>query len=263
MASLASLTFPSLDVIPWVRYAVTERDPELPVGGDMSFTTGAANPDGVAANRRTALERIDRLPEHAVMCGLVHGTAVRVVDGRDAGRGVLSPANSIRDTDGFITREPGLALMMCFADCVPLIVVDIKQRIIALAHAGWRGTLAGMAGLLVVAMHERCGSDPASLRAVVGPSIGPDAYTVGAEVVSAFTQAYPTDHLFTTDARGTRLNLWEANRRQFMRAGLAPDAISCAAVCTFAQGERLFSHRYARAHGETEGRFAVLLTMEG
>ena len=134
------------------------------------------------------------------MCGLVHGTAVRVVDGRDAGRGVLSPANSIRDTDGFITREPGLALMMCFADCVPLIVVDTEQRIIALAHAGWRGTLAGMAGLLVAAMHERCGSDTASLRAVVGPSIGPDAYTVGAEVVSAFTQAYPTDHLFTTDA---------------------------------------------------------------
>ena len=59
---------------------------------------------------------------------------------------MLSPANTIRDTDGLITREPGLALMMCFADCVPLIVVDTEQRIIALAHAGWRGTLAGMAG---------------------------------------------------------------------------------------------------------------------
>jgi polyphenol oxidase len=263
MAAVASLTFPSLDVIPWLRSIVTERDPALPVGGDMSFTTGASNPNGVVANRRTALGQIDRLPEHAVMCGLVHGTAVQVVDGQDAGRGVLSPANSIRDTDGLITGEPGLALMMCFADCVPLIVVDTERRIIALAHAGWRGTLAGMAGLLVTAMHERCGSDTASLRAVVGPSIGPDAYTVGAEVVSAFAQAYPADRLFTTDARGTRLNLWEANRRQFVRAGLAPEAISCAEVCTFAQGERLFSHRYALAHDETEGRFAVLLAMEG
>jgi polyphenol oxidase len=262
MAAIASLTFPSLDMIPWLRYVVTERDPSLPVGGDMSFTTGAANRAGVVANRRAALGRIDRLPERAVMCGLVHGTAVRVVDGEDAGCGVLSPAEVIRETDGLITREPGLALMMCFADCVPLVVVDTKERIIALAHAGWRGTLAGMAGSLVTAMRERCGSDAASLRAVVGPSIGPNAYTVGAEVVSAFTQAYPDDPLFTTDGRGTRLNLWEANRRQFIRAGLPSEAIACAEVCTFANGGRFFSHRYARAHDETEGRFAVLLSME-
>ncbi|MGI8855163.1 MAG: peptidoglycan editing factor PgeF [Thermomicrobiales bacterium] len=228
----------------------------------MSFTTGAVDPDGVRANRRAALRRIARRPEDGVMCGLVHGISVRIVGNDDRGRGILSPRDAIPDTDGIITREPGLALMMCFADCVPLIVVDTQQRIIALAHAGWRGTLAGIAGALVTAMRERCGADTASLLAVIGPSIGPAVYTVGSEVVSAFTQAYPDDALFTTDERGPRLDLWEANRRQFMRAGLRADAISCAEICTFEHGARLFSHRYALAHDESEGRFAILLTME-
>jgi polyphenol oxidase len=261
VTAVASFAFPSLDMIPWLRYAVTERDSLQPVGGDMSFTTGAANLEGVAANRRMALGRIGHTPDRAVLCGLVHGTTVRVVDGRDAGRGVLSPANIIRETDGLITREPGLALMMCFADCVPLIVVDIERRIIGLAHAGWRGTLAGMARALVIAMCDMCGADIASLRAVIAPSIGPETYTVGEEVGSAFKQAYPDDLLCVTDAWGTRLNLWEANRRQFIRAGVPPEAISCAGVCTFANGKRLFSHRYARAHNETEGRFAILLAI--
>lgn len=228
----------------------------------MSYTTGIADPPGVARNRRQALARIGLTPERAVMCGLVHGTVVRAVDRRHAGRGVLSPADALSGTDGLITDVHGLALVMCFADCVPLIVVDADRRAIGLAHAGWRGTLAGMAEALVSAMHAAYGSEATSLLAVVGPSIGPSAYTVGDEVISAFARVYPDDALFTRDARGTRLNLWEANARQFARAGVPPSAVSCARVCTFENGARLFSHRYARAHGEPEGRFAVLLAME-
>lgn len=263
MTSLQPSIFPALDVIPWLRYHVTVRDAAAPVGGDMSFTTGVADREGVVANRRHALGQIGRLPTEAVMSGLVHGTSIQVVGKEDAGRGILPNANIIRETDGIITKEPGLALMMCFADCVPLIVVDTAQRIIGLAHAGWRGTLAGMAGALVSAMRDRCGSDSASLLAVIGPSIGPEVYTVGDEVVSAFAQAYPDDCLFTTNERGTQLDLWEANRSQFARAGLSAHTISWANICTFTHGDRFFSHRYAQAHHETEGRFAILLTMEG
>lgn len=263
METSLAIPFPALEGVPWLRYTVTERDPALPLGGDMSFTTGAADPQGVAANRRRALAKIGRTPDRAVMCGLVHGTAVRSVDRRDGGRGLSSPSDTIKGTDGLITAEPGLTLVMCFADCVPLIVVDTERCAIGLAHAGWRGTLAGMAGALVSAMGEAYGTAPASLLAVVGPSIGPEVYTVGDEVVSAFAEAYPDEDLFDSDERGTRLNLWEANTRQFIRAGVAPDAVSCARVCTFQNGARLFSHRYARAHGEPDGRFAVLLSMEG
>lgn len=262
MATRTPLTLPALDRIPWLRYAVTERDATRPLGGDMSFTTGKADPDGIIINRCAALQRIGLAPEQAVMCGLVHGTIVRAVDGQDAGRGVLSPATSIGETDGLITHKRGLSLMMCFADCVPLLLVDTTQRVIGLAHAGWRGTLAGMAGALVASMRETYHSDFDSLLAVIGPSIGPQAYTVGAEVISAFSEAYPDDILFRSDTRGTQLDLWEANTQQFIRAGVRPAMISCARICTLENGVRFFSHRYAVAHDEPEGRFAVLLAIE-
>lgn len=263
MSTASSLAFPQLDALPWLRYVVTERNPVMPLGGDMSFSTGTSDPESIVANRRHWLAALDTTPEQAVMCGLVHGTAVRRVDAAEGGRGVLSPTTTIEQTDGLITGEPGVTLMMCFADCVPLILVDTERRVIGLAHAGWRGTLAGMAGSVVAAISKEYGSRGDALYGLIGPSIGPDVYTVGEEVVSAFECTHPDDRVIVQDERGTRLDLWEANRQQLLHAGLRPDAIGCADMCTFAHGERFFSHRYAIAHGEREGRFAVLLTMEG
>ncbi|MDQ6908621.1 MAG: polyphenol oxidase family protein, partial [Chloroflexota bacterium] len=217
MATSATVTLPTLAAIPWLRYCVTTRDDARPLGGDMSFSTGAADPQGIIENRMHALASIGRTPDQAVMSGLVHRTTVRSVGWDDAGRGALTPTTVIPQTDGLLTDESGLALMMCFADCVPLIVVDTERRVIALAHAGWRGTLAGMAGSVVTAMRERHGSVPKNLTALIGPSIGPRVYVVGPEIVSAFTDAYPTDDLISRHDNGVNLNLWEANAAQFRR----------------------------------------------
>ena len=228
----------------------------------MSFTTGAACPEGIVANRRHALAAIGRTPDQAVMSGLVHGTTVRAVNWTDTSRGVTTPATVIPQTDGIMTNAPGLTLMMCFADCVPLIVVDTEQYVIGLAHAGWRGTLAGMAGHLIAAMRQTYGCHPETLRAVIGPSIGPRVYAVGPEVVSAFALAYPEDDLIGNDNAQPHLDLWEANTAQFRRAGLADHTINKSGICTFAQGNRFFSHRYAQRHNEIEGRLAVLVSIK-
>lgn len=262
MRTLAPCTLPALTAIPWLRHVVTMRNNALPVGGDMSFTTGAACPEGIIANRSDWLATIDRTTDQAVFSGLVHGTEIRAVDRTDAGRGITAPTTVIPRTDGMTTHEPGLTLMMCFADCVPLIAVDTAQRVIGLAHAGWRGTLAGMAGQLVAAMRREYGSRPEAMMAVIGPSIGPRVYAVGPEVVSAFTNAYAEDRLISDDGAQPCLDLWEANAAQFRRAGLAERAIHPSGICTFEQGKRFFSHRYARRHNEAEGRFAVLLSIE-
>lgn len=261
VATLLPCTLPALTAIPWLRHAVTTRNAALPLGGDMSFTTGAACPDGIVANRRGWLATIGQTTDQAVMSGLVHGTVVRPVTQDDAGRGVATPTTTIVETDGMMADEPGLALMMCFADCVPLIAVDMDKRVIALAHAGWRGTLAGMAGQLIAAMRAVYGCDPEAITAVIGPSIGPRVYEVGPEVVSAFRQAYPEDRLIA-DGAPSRLDLWEANAAQFRRAGIVAEAVHICAICTFEQGDRFFSHRYAQRRNETEGRFAVILSIE-
>ena len=264
MVRLRPCTLPALTAIPWLRHTVTTRSDVLPVGGDMSFTTGAACPEGIVANRRDWLAAVGRTTSDAVISGLVHGTVVRAVERRDAGRGATTPTTTLAATDGIMTGEPGLVLMMCFADCVPLIVVDTERRVIALAHAGWRGTLAGMATHLIAAMRATYGSRPEALVAVIGPSIGPRAYEVGPDVVSAFTDAYPNDGLIRTDraTRRTHLDLWAANTVQFRRAGVATERTHVSGICTFEHGDRFFSHRYAQQHNEVEGRFAVIVSIE-
>jgi len=260
--SAMGTTLPVLPAIPWLRLLVTTRDDTRPLGGDMSFSTGAADPAGVIANRTATLAMIGRTSHQAVISGLVHGTTVRSVGWDNAGSGVHDATTVIPQTDGLLTDAPGLALMMCFADCVPLIVVDTERRAIALAHAGWRGTLAGMAGGVIAAMHDTYGSRPDDLTAVIGPSIGPRVYAVGSEVVSAFADAYPKDDLIAHADGQTYLNLWEANAAQFRRAGIVADRVHTSGICTFEQGDRFFSHRYAARHRETEGRFAVLASIE-
>jgi YfiH family protein len=241
---------------------VTTRTTTLPLGGDMSMTTGAHDLDAVRANRGAWLASIGSAIEQTVMSGLVHGTAVHRVTDEDRGRGVYTWDNTIRATDGLITAQPGIALLMCFADCVPLIVADTARRAIGLAHAGWRGTLAGMAKSLVQEMHAAYGSDPADIIAVIGPSIGPEAYEVGEDVAAPFRAAYPDDPILTTANGRPHLDLWGANACQLARAGVPQGQIHTAGICTFTHGDRFFSHRYAVRHREPEGRFAVMIAIE-
>lgn len=266
----SSVPLPLLDHVSGMRYAVSTRDAARPVGGDMSFSTGGDDPEGVVANRATWLAAIGAIPDTTVMSGLVHGTTVVAVGAADAGRGVRDPATTIAATDALITDVAGLTLGMCFADCTPLLLVDPVRRAIGLGHAGWRGTLAGMPGAMVRAMYDAYGSDPADLLAVIGPTIGPEMYEVGADVAEPFAAAFPDAAVLRPVVNAPDesrkpgkwlLDLWTANAVQFTRAGLSSVHIAVSGICTLTHGDRFFSHRYARAYNEREGRFAVFIRL--
>lgn len=229
----------------------------------MSFAAAPTQHDAVIACRERWLTTIDRSLESAIFSGLVHATTTQRVASSDMGRGAFTPETIIPRTDALMTDTPGVTLVMCFGDCVPLLVIDPEQRVIALGHAGWRGTVRGMAGSLVRSMVECFGSDPQSLVAVVGPSISPAVYEVGTEVVDTFQAAYPGDGAIVRRGSSWYLDLWQANTTQLMVAGLRYDRVQCSGICTFANGARFFSHRYAKAHDEFDGRFAVMLSIEG
>lgn len=261
---ITTVTLPLLDAVPGLRYIVSSRDATRPLGGDMSFSTGHDDPSSIISNRARGLEAIGATLNAAVMCGLVHGITVAAVTQADAGRGVRSADTTIPGTDALITDVPGLTLGMCFADCTPLIVVDPVRRAIALGHAGWRGTLAGMPGAMVCAMHDAYGSNPAQLIAVIGPAIGPEVYEVGADVAMPFADAFPTIPVLQAipDKPGKwLLDLWRANAMQFHQAGLCTANVAVSGICTLTHGDRFFSHRYARLTGEREGRFVVFLRL--
>jgi hypothetical protein len=163
--------------------------------------------------------------------------------------------------DGLITDVPGVLLGTFFADCVPLYFVDPVHRAIGLSHSGWRGTVHRMGAVTIRAMGDAFGSDPKDLLCAVGPSICQSCYEVSADVAEQFRSEFPgADEalLYATSADKYQLNLWEANRRILLEAGVAPEHLEVTDICTCCNPAHLFSHRYTNGRRGNLGAFLML-----
>lgn len=201
--------------------------------------------------------------DSAAMVGAhqVHRDTVYQVTSKDKGRGALTPETVIPATDALITNERNVALTAFFADCVPLFFLDPVKKAIALAHAGWKGTVAKIAVKTVKALAEAYGTDPQDLLVGIGPSIGPCHYEVDLPVIEKVQEAFPDywQSLITglrPDGHA-QLNLWQANYHQLQDAGVLPEKITMAKVCTYCHQDRLFSHRARMA-----GRQAAVIMLK-
>jgi YfiH family protein len=187
-----------------------------------------------------------------------------------------------RRADGQITDEPGLLLAVQTADCIPVLVADRRQRIVAAFHAGWRGTVKRIVETGVGRMRLAYGSRPADLIAAIGPGASACCYSVGEEVLSEFDSQFSYarelfHEVFASDPVKTRypmlfltqrapghssigpglhVDLIEANRHQLLACGLSPRSIQVVGGCTQCQGELFFSHR--ASHGHTGRMMAVI-----
>lgn len=163
----------------------------------------------------------------------------------------------LAQADGIVTDRPNLPLLMRFADCVPILLYDPVRGVIGMAHAGWRGTVAGAGPSAVRAMARAFGSRPADLWAGIGPSIGPERYQVGADVARAVEGALGANGLVRwSDDGNAYLDLWAANRLALERAGVGQVAV--AGICTASRTDEFFSHR---AEGGRTGRFGAVLML--
>jgi polyphenol oxidase len=182
-----------------------------------------------------------------IVPGQVHGVVARVVDAGDRGRGARSRDTVISATDALLTPTPGLPLMVSFADCVPVFLAAQTEgggAAVALAHAGWRGMLAGVLTETAAAL-SRIGRLTA---AVVGPSIGPCCFAVGGEVGSALEARFPGVW------RDGHVDLWACAAQELASAGLPAAALTDPRLCTSCD-RRFYSHR--RDHGITGRQAAV------
>jgi hypothetical protein len=223
---------------------------------NLSTSTGDSR-ENVDANHRRLAEALDVPRERMTTTWQVHGTHVVRATAETVG-GMLDKA------DGIITDTPGLPLTQRYADCTPLIIYDPRRHAAGLGHAGWRGTVDGMATALVQAMTASFGSDPADLIAVVGPAIGPCCYEIGLEVVEAVRVAFPAaDTLLHSPTNGAsspaspHFDLWAANRWQMEQAGVGQ--IEVAGLCTRCQRDTFFSHR---GDGACTGRFGAVVMLK-
>lgn len=266
---LTFLRFPVLEDQAPVRAVFTGRHGGVsappfsgrPGGLNLSYSVGD-NPERVAENRRRAVDLVVGSLTKTTVAGLVHGCAVSRVPATAAqtaaGAAAGDGSSLVVGCDALVTDVANHVLLVTCADCVPVYLVDPDRRAIALAHAGWRGTAAGIAAVTVQALIDQFRSRPDRLLAVVGPGIGPCCYEVDAPVAVAMRQ-HPdgTDWLQPGGRPGHfQLDLWRANRDQLLAAGLAPARVWTADLCTACTVSRLFSHR---AEAGRAGRQAALL----
>ena len=207
-------------------------------------------PEAVSVNNGRVLAAVGARPEQAITVRQVHGAHVAKVCATDA-------AGTIADADGLATACPGLVLLMRFADCVPVLFYAPDRTVVAIAHAGWRGTLQGIAVRTAALLRDAFGCDPGALRVGIGPSIGPCCYEVGADVYGPILDRFGTDSgvVAPQHAPGkARVDLWRANLIQLQHFGI--HQVEMAEMCTHCRREEFFSHR--GDHGRT-GRFAALI----
>lgn len=163
-------------------------------------------------------------------------------------------SEALADTDALITREPGLFICVQTADCVPVLLFDPQQKVVAAVHAGWRGTVSKIAGRTIAKMSETFGCDPAHIVAGIGPSIHMHAYEVGPEVVEAVKSSFSHSNALLkpslTEGKAF-LDLWEANRQALVEAGIAEENIEVMGLCSFEHADLFYS---ARREGITTGR---------
>lgn len=229
-----------------------------------------------ASPKHTALAELALL--RLVLLQQIHSGIVyriegaRIEDTRIAGARIKDTPQAdvaLQSGDGMISTQPGLLLGILTADCLPVLVVDVRQRVVAAFHAGWRGTAARVVERGVGRMRAEFGSRPGDLTAAIGPGIGGCCYAIGDEVRNEFDSQFAySDALFrevydsdpikekypllflTARAPGhsnlgpsTHLDLVEANRRQLMDAGVAQAKIHALGLCTACHLTQFFSHR--------------------
>lgn len=216
--------------------------------------------ENVIENRKRFAESLGLEASRLVTPEQVHGDHIACVTEEDAGRGATDYADGIHETDALITNTPNLPLLLCFADCTPIVFLDPEKRVVAIAHGGWKGTVASIAEKTLTRMEEAFGTQPKDVLVGIGPSIGPCCFEVGAEVAERFRAAFPyADEWLITEKDGhPHVNLWEANRQQMLRAGVPEENIQIAGECTCCRHKWYYSYR---ADGGKTGRIAAMIAL--
>jgi polyphenol oxidase len=198
-------------------------------------------------------KRFDVSPDRVVRVRQVHGRVVRVIREGDA--------QTAADADAIVSTDPRLVASVRIADCVPVLIADRGQRVVAAVHAGWRGTAAGVTSETVKAI-SALGVAPTDLIAAIGPSIGPCCYQVSGDVRDTMRGSWPgPDAWFAEDGVGRwKLDLWRANRDQLQSAGVRPDSIVGSNLCTADHLDRFYSHR---REGSETGRMVAAIRLRG
>lgn len=188
-------------------------------------------------------------------------------DDRVAVLSSFASREELEGIDALVTNTPGLAIGVRTADCIPILLFDPVNKVVAAVHAGWKGTVKRISLRAIETMTEHFGTKSSDLLAVIGPGIGPDSFQVGADVAEAFRAAeFPVLEFLTnmgdkipgTMIGGLHIDLWKANKMTLEKAGIRPSNIFVSEVDTYEHPE-FFS---ARREGTSCGRIINVIMLK-
>lgn len=214
------------------------------------------DPESVRANRKLLLDAFGVPHAPLIVPNQVHGTSGVVVSSADEHAVASAERKAAQGADFLVVEAPGVAALLCFADCAPVVIASPTGRF-AVAHAGWRGAVSGIAGKAARALAE-CdrkelgASAPSEFNAYIGPHIHAECFECGEEVVRQFAEAFGAQA--APDKR--HVDLSEALRCDLARAGLRESRILDCGICTMCNPSSYFSYR---ASGGVCGRHAAVV----
>ena len=230
-----------------IRHGFFTRQGGVSKGVYGSLNCGLGSGDdaeNVRRNRALVAETLGVPHERLLTLYQIHSATAVIVDQRWN--------SDVAEADALVTRTPGLAIGALTADCAPVLFCDPEARVIAAAHAGWRGALLGIVEATVASMEE-LSAKPERMVAVIGPTISQRAYEVGSDYVERFLAEEPESSSFfmTDDSSGEpHFDLAGYVAERLARAGVG--TVSDLGLCTYCDETRLFSYRRSQHHGEED-----------
>lgn len=258
------LTFPKIEAAGGVKHAFSTRTGGVSKGNCATMSFGFSLGDDindVHRNYDIFCRAFGTEAENCVLSQQTHTANLRVVTADDKGKGIFRERD-YSDIDGLITCEKNLVLVTQYADCTPLAFYDPVKRVVATSHGGWRGTVQEIAAKTVEKMVSQFGSDPADILCGIGPNIGRCCYEVDDPVINAVNKLTYLDKsaCYTVKGGGKyMLDLREVNREILIYAGIRPENIDVADLCTCCNADIFHSHR---ATGGKRGTLALMIALD-
>lgn len=218
-------------------------------GNYESFNLGNIsddNPDHVIENRKRLANIADIEYRNLIIPKQTHSSNVRIIDSDFINLNDTQRASALNEVDALITQCTNICLGITTADCVPILLFDPIRKVLGVAHAGWKGTVARIGQKTAELMSQQFHCDPQDILVGIGPSISPKCFEVGEEVGQSFIDAKFNLDKFSFRKKETgklHIDLWEANKIQLIEIGIKIENIEIANLCTKSSPDLFFSAR--------------------
>ncbi|MDR3652258.1 MAG: peptidoglycan editing factor PgeF [Paludibacter sp.] len=258
------ITYKSLYKYNEIAHFCTSREGGVSVGNYASFNLSpfsGDNPEHFNENQMILCDKLGIDPDKLIIPYQTHGTEIREIGEAFFLLSINEKTEYLNGVDALITQLPQICIGVTTADCVPLLFFDPTKQVIAVAHAGWRGTCARISEKTIHTLIEKFNCNPIDIRVVIGPSISAEVYEIGNDVVQNFeNEKFDLSEIIISKNQKIYLDLWNANQQSLINAGVLKDHIEISGICTFSEHKNFFS---ARRLGIKSGRMLSGIMLKG